>query len=83
MSMSNPTPRLLGKGEVQQILCVSDRTLEKLVRARQFPPPLRLGKTVRWAEPVVLSWLEERLRPQMEWKLAKRAAREGSAGEPV
>lgn len=68
-------PKLLGKQDVMTLLDVSDRTLEKLVNARKFPPPLRLGKTVRWAEPVVHQWLLERLEPQMTWEPPKRAAR--------
>lgn len=68
-------PKLLGKVEVQALLDVSDRTLEKMVRARQFPPPLRLGKTVRWSEAVVQQWLAFRLEAQMAWQPPKRAAR--------
>lgn len=68
-------PKLLGKLDVMNLLGVSDRTLEKLVNARKFPPPLRLGKTVRWAEPKVHEWLLERLEPQMSWEPPKRAAR--------
>lgn len=68
-------PKLLGKVEVQQLLDISDRTLEKMVRARQFPPPLRLGKTVRWADTVVLQWLAARLEAQMAWQPPKRSSR--------
>ena len=75
MTTVSPFPRLLSKAEVQQLLDISDRTLEKMVRARRFPPPLRLGKTVRWAEAVVLQWLAARLEPQMAWQPPKRFAR--------
>lgn len=71
----SPFPKLLGKAEIQQLLDISDRTLEKMVRARQFPPPLRLGKTVRWAEAAVLAWLAAKLATQMAWQPPKRAAR--------
>jgi len=57
------------------LLDVSDRTLEKLVRARRFPPPLRLGKTVRWAEPVVQQWLLSKLEAQLTWEPPKRTTR--------
>jgi prophage regulatory protein len=70
-----PFPKLLGKADIQKLLDVSDRTLEKMVRARQFPPPLRLGKTVRWAETVIQQWLATRLEAQMAWQPPKRAAR--------
>lgn len=68
-------PKLLGKNEVMDLLDVSDRTLEKLVRARRFPPPLRLGKTVRWAESVVQQWLLSKLEQQLSWEPPKRVAR--------
>ena len=79
MNINLSLPKLLGKLEVQQLLNVSDRTLEKMVRARQFPPPLRLGKTVRWAEPVVHGWLTGQLKTQLEWQPPKRSLRPGSA----
>lgn len=75
MSAVSPFPKLLGKVEVQHLLDISDRTLEKMVRARQFPPPLRLGKTVRWADTVVLQWLASRLEAQMAWQPPKRSTR--------
>lgn len=68
-------PKLLGKVQVMSLLDVSDRTLEKLVRARRFPPPLRLGKTVRWAEPVVQQWLLHKLEAQLTWEPPKRTTR--------
>lgn len=68
-------PTLLTKLQVMRYLGVSDRTLEKMVGARNFPPPLRLGKLVRWAEPVVVNWLNDRLRAQYEWQPRKRATR--------
>src|SRR5690606_11994103 len=69
--------RLIGKPEVQALLSISERTLENLVRRRRFPPPLRLGKTVRWAEPVVQSWLQLQLAPQFEWKPPRGATSSG------
>lgn len=58
---------LMSKVAVCELLSVSDRTLEKLVKGRKFPPPLRLGKEVRWAEDVVSGWLEQQLREQRTW----------------
>ncbi|MCY1562548.1 hypothetical protein D9M68_999630 [compost metagenome] len=65
--MQNPSTHLMTKIAVCERLCVSDRTLEKLVRARRFPAPLRLGKQVMWAEQVVERWLEVALAPQLSW----------------
>ncbi len=68
-------PRMLGKSDVLDLLNISDRTLEKLVRARRFPPPLRLGKTVRWADTVVQRWLALQLEPQTSWEPPRRPGR--------
>jgi len=65
--MQHPHPQLMTKVAVCERLCVSDRTLEKLVRARQFPEPLRLGKHVLWAQQAVERWLEQKLAPQLNW----------------
>jgi len=74
--MTTEMPKLLSKTEVINLLMVSDRTLEKLVCARKFPPPLKLGKTVRWAETAVKAWLDRQLEPQMTWEpTARRSMR--------
>lgn len=65
--MQHPPSKLVTKAAVCERLCVSERTLEKLVRARKFPAPLRLGKQVLWAEQAVECWLEQRLAPQLNW----------------
>lgn len=69
------TVQLLGKVEVCAMLGISDRTLEKLVRSRQFPSPLRLGKRVTWVESVVQSWLLQAVEPQLSWSPPKRIRR--------
>jgi prophage regulatory protein len=65
--MQNLPPKLLTKVATCERLCVSDRTLEKLVRANRFPAPLRLGKQVLWAEQAVERWLEQELAEQLNW----------------
>ena len=69
------TPTLLSKDAVLGLLGVSDRTLEKLVRQGKFPPPLRLGKTVRWAESVVHRWLQAQLEAQFSWESPRRSGK--------
>ena len=59
---------LLSKKEVADMLKMCERSIENLVRAGSFPPPLRLGKTARWSRAVVEAWLAEQLRAQLEWK---------------
>ena len=66
------TLQLLGKDVVCAMLGISDRTLEKLVRSRQFPAPLRLGKRVTWAESAVKAWLLKAVEPQLNWEPPKR-----------
>jgi predicted DNA-binding transcriptional regulator AlpA len=73
------TPTLLSKDAVLGLLGVSDRTLEKLVRQGQFPPPLRLGKTVRWAEPVVHRWMTMQLEAQLSWEPLRPRMRNAKA----
>lgn len=58
---------LLNKIEVTQRLQVCERTLEKLVRAGQFPRGLKLGKQVLWAEAAVEKWLNQALEAQLTW----------------
>lgn len=59
---------LLGKEAVISMLGICERSLEKLVKEGRFPPPLRLGKTVRWLKSVVLAWLEAQTKAQRDWK---------------
>lgn len=70
-----PAHKLVSKLQVMEKLGISDRTLEILVRKGAFPPPLRLGKTVRWAETVVEAWLHAKLHDQLNWTPRRRAAR--------
>jgi prophage regulatory protein len=70
---------LLSKKEVGDMLKMCERTIENLVRANVFPPPLRLGKTARWSKAVVEAWLAEQLRAQLEWKAPTRARRPKSS----
>ena len=64
--------QLIFKSSVAQRLGVSERTIEKLVKARKFPPPLKLGKNAMWANDVVERWLELALAPQITWEAPKR-----------
>jgi predicted DNA-binding transcriptional regulator AlpA len=68
----NQAVQLVGKTQVCAMLGISDRTLEKLVRSRQFPAPLRLGKRLSWVDSVVQSWLLKAVEPQLNWEPPKR-----------
>lgn len=70
VSMSHIT--LLTKSEVVQRLGISERSLEKLVKACKFPPPLRIGKQAQWVDTVVHKWLEHTVAKQIAWEPPKR-----------
>ncbi len=65
--MSIVSSQLIFKADVAQRLGVSERTIEKLVKAKRFPPALKLGKNAMWAANVVEHWLEQALVPQQTW----------------
>jgi len=64
--------RLITKAQVAKQLHMSERSLEKLVKACQFPPPLRLGKQAHWVESVVQNWLEHKAAGQLAWEPKRR-----------
>lgn len=66
---------LLSKIDVTQRLKVCERTLEKLVRAGQFPRGLKLGKQVLWAEAAVEKWLDNALASQLAWEPPQKSRR--------
>lgn len=69
------SPNLLSKSDVMKLLGVSDRTIEKMVAAGDFPPPIRLGKCARWAEAAVVAWLNEKVARQLRWQSRRRVSR--------
>lgn len=52
-------PRLLGPSEVGELLGLSVRTLRRLVKAGQFPPPVRIGggRLPRWTKAAVAEYV--------------------------
>ncbi len=67
--------RLITKAQVVERLNISERSLEKMVAANKFPPPLRFGKKVQWADSVVENWLQRAVQGQLEWEPPKRHRR--------
>lgn len=57
---------------IAERLGVSERTIEKMVRAKKFPPPLKIGKSAMWADEVVNRWLDQALAPQLTWEAPRR-----------
>ena len=57
------TDRLLHRREVEQRVGLATSTLYRLMRAHQFPVPLKIGaKAVRWPASEIERWLSERPR---------------------
>jgi prophage regulatory protein len=72
------TTKMILKAEVCERLRVSDRTLEKMVRAKEFPAPLRHGKWLTWSEAAVDRWQRLAVESQMTWEPPrKRGERRG------
>ena len=47
---------LLTKSQVAAILGTCDRTIERLLLLKRFPPPLKFDRYVRWRESEILEW---------------------------
>ena len=61
-------PALLDKASVCQRLAIAPRTLENMVKADQFPAPVRVGKHVYWSELAVGKWLRLMFAGQEAWQ---------------
>lgn len=72
MEMRLSRNQLLTKQQVQERIGVSASTLQKLVRTRNFPEPLRIGKYITWSEAAVERWLSIQLEPQIAWEPKKK-----------
>lgn len=57
---------LLSAQEMADLLKVSLRKFEQMVKAGDAPPHIRLGRLRRWPVEAVNEWLEERLRESAE-----------------
>ncbi|PLC49384.1 DNA-binding protein [Pollutimonas subterranea] len=60
---------LLGKERLCERLQVSPRTIENMVKAGIFPPPVRVGKYVYWSEVAVRKWQERMFAAQESWSV--------------
>lgn len=67
--MSSPvTPTLFKKSEVCKRLSMSLRTLEGMVKAGTFPPPVRMGKYVYWSDAAITTWMTRMFGTQEAWR---------------
>ena len=68
--MKEEEERLLNEREVEALLGVSRATLRRMVAAKRFPRPIRVGlRAVRWRRSEVLAWLDSRpLATEENWQ---------------
>ena len=57
----------LRKQDLCARLNLSERTIENMVKAGTFPPPVRVGKFVYWSEIAVRKWQERLFAAQESW----------------
>ena len=65
--------------DVAKVLRCCERTLERQVKLRAFPPPQKFGKESLWFETVVHGWLGKRREEQMQWVTQSES---GAAASP-
>lgn len=58
----------LSKTAVLEMLEISERGLENIVREQRFPPGVKIGKKLFWTPDVVKSWLDAQFAKQLEFK---------------
>jgi predicted DNA-binding transcriptional regulator AlpA len=51
---------LLDVQAVARLFSLSTQTVRRLDSRGQIPPPIRIGRAVRWYKPHVLGWLAEK-----------------------
>lgn len=66
-SSEHPSYVRLSKADVARTLCIGERTLDKLVAQRKFPPGVRFGRFLYWSEQAVLKWQGSLFEAQMAW----------------
>lgn len=64
----NQLSQLLTKTDICSRLAISVRTVETMVKAGKFPPPVRIGKHVYWSEIAVQKWQQRLFATQENWE---------------
>jgi predicted DNA-binding transcriptional regulator AlpA len=67
MQQNDAVAALLGKTALCERLNISERTVENMVKAGAFPPPVRVGKHVYWSEVAVKKWQQRLFAAQESW----------------
>lgn len=74
MSSDSALPVLLSKSTVCELLSISPRCLEMMVRDGDFPPPVQLGRHVYWSQVAVNNWYSSVFLPQEQWSPSMQRA---------
>lgn len=67
-SNRTPSQRLIDKNQLAQSLGVSVRTVDNLVKDRELPPGVRLGRSLFWCSSVIEGWFRQRFAAQRVWQ---------------
>ena len=54
---------IMTKKDVAALLAISTRHLERLIKAKKFLQPSKLGDLVRFRTADVLAWIEQNMKP--------------------
>ncbi len=65
-----PAKPLLTKAQVCVLMKLSSRSLDKMLGRREFPAPVRLGKSDYWSPLPVQHWLERKFAVQEAWRIS-------------
>lgn len=63
---------LVGVEELERLLGLSERSIQKLVKRGGFPPPIKFGRVSKWSSQAIQVWLDEKVTVQIA--KAKKAA---------
>jgi len=56
--MVNATDRFIKITEVQELIGAKRGHIYKLIRAEEFPAPIKIGKSSRWSLRAVSAWMD-------------------------
>ena len=72
------TDRLLDARGVGEILGLSTRSIWKQHVVGRLPPPVRIGRSVRWSQAELVAWIRNGCPPRDRWAALWRQMNEGS-----
>ena len=62
---------LIDSREAAKLLKVSERTLWRMWNEGEMPPPVRVGRAVRWSYETLKAWVTAGCPAKVEWKGTK------------